>query len=100
MVLLTFLRYLKVYSTQICRDFRYVIFFIGSFYTTLFIITSLVKDNSSRLIFKIFYFAALGDFLLLGWLSQSPVKKTVTFLQVNWQLPFILFSPPSVFRSL
>lgn len=44
-----------------------------------FINTSLVKDSSSRLVFKIFYFIALADFLLLGWLGQSPVKDGYIF---------------------
>lgn len=39
-----------------------------------FLNTSSVKDTSSRMFFKICYFAAVGDFLALGWLGQSPVK--------------------------
>jgi len=39
-----------------------------------FINTSLVKDSSSRMFFKVCYFAAIADFLLLGWLGQSPVR--------------------------
>lgn len=39
-----------------------------------FLNTSLVKDSSSRMFFKICYFAAVADFLVLGWLGQSPVK--------------------------
>ena len=44
-----------------------------------FINTSLIKDSSSRLVFKIFYFAAIADFLVLGWLGQSPVKDGYIF---------------------
>jgi ubiquinol-cytochrome c reductase cytochrome b subunit len=39
-----------------------------------FLNTSLVKDSSSRMFFRICYFAAIADFLVLGWLGQSPVE--------------------------
>ncbi len=62
-----------------------------------FINTSLVKESSSRLIFKIFYFTALADFLLLGWLGQSPVKDGYIFAgqiaTVYYFLFFLVFLP-------
>jgi ubiquinol-cytochrome c reductase cytochrome b subunit len=45
-----------------------------------FLNTSLVKDTSSRMFFKVCYFAAVADFLVLGWLGQSPVKDGYIFV--------------------
>jgi quinol-cytochrome oxidoreductase complex cytochrome b subunit len=39
-----------------------------------FLDTSLVK-GSSRMFFRICYFAMIADFLVLGWLGQSPVDE-------------------------
>jgi ubiquinol-cytochrome c reductase cytochrome b subunit len=57
-----------------------------------FLNTSMVKDSSSRMFFKICYFAALADFLVLGWLGQSPVKDGYIFVgQVATVYYFIFF---------
>ena len=57
-----------------------------------FINTSLVKDTSSRMLFKVFYFAAIADFLVLGWLGQSPVKDCYILVgQVATVYYFIFF---------
>jgi len=58
-----------------------------------FLNTSLVKDTSSRLFFKFCYFAVLADFLILGWLGQSPVKDSYIFVgQVATLYYFLFFS--------
>ena len=44
-----------------------------------FLNTSIIKDSNSRIFFKICYFAVLADFLVLGWLGQSPVKDCYIF---------------------
>jgi ubiquinol-cytochrome c reductase cytochrome b subunit len=57
-----------------------------------FLNTSLVKDSSSRMFFKICYFAAIADFLVLGWLGQSPVKDGYIFVgQVATVYYFLFF---------
>lgn len=56
-----------------------------------FINTSLVKDSSSRLLFKIFYFLAIGDFLALGWLGQTPVKDGYIFAGQIATIYYFLF---------
>ena len=40
-----------------------------------FLQTSFTKDSSSRIFFKICYFAALADFIILGWVGQSPAEE-------------------------
>jgi ubiquinol-cytochrome c reductase cytochrome b subunit len=57
-----------------------------------FLNTSLVKDSSSRMFFKVAYFAAIADFLVLGWVGQSPVKDCYIFVgQVATVYYFIFF---------
>jgi ubiquinol-cytochrome c reductase cytochrome b subunit len=71
----------------IAMAFSLLIFFILPFLNT-----SLVKDSSSRILFKVCYFAAVADFLALGWLGQSPVKDGYIFAgQVATVYYFIFF---------
>jgi quinol-cytochrome oxidoreductase complex cytochrome b subunit len=49
-------------------------------YIIPFLNTSLVKDTSFRPLFKFCYFVAIADFIILGWVGQSPVKDSYIFV--------------------
>jgi len=53
-----------------------MLFSLLVFFLLPFINTSLIKDTTFRPLFKFFYFLAIGDFILLGWLGQSPVTDS------------------------
>jgi len=54
-----------------------MLFSLLVFFLLPFINTSLIKDTTFRPLFKFFYFLAIVDFfILLGWLSQSPVTDS------------------------
>jgi ubiquinol-cytochrome c reductase cytochrome b subunit len=56
-----------------------------------FIGTSSVKDTSSRLFYKVCYFAGLADILVLGWIGQCPPEDVYIFVGQVATLGYFIF---------
>jgi quinol-cytochrome oxidoreductase complex cytochrome b subunit len=69
--------------------FSLLVLFLLPFLNT----SSLVKNGNSTMFFKICYFAAIADFLVLGWVGQSPVDEWSMLVgQIGTVYYFVFFT--------
>ena len=57
-----------------------------------FINTSDIRNTSYRLVFKFFFWFFIGDFIILTWVGQNPVRNSFILLgQIATLYYFIFF---------